>query len=116
MMLNTFRCTTRARWAHTARLFSPSAARQANRAVFFDRPGPGEPASVLYVHTFPDLAPPPANTINVRFLLSPVNPADINVVEGVYTVAYRPQEEGPPCGLQLRLQKNMRSSQQPNGV
>jgi trans-2-enoyl-CoA reductase len=38
----------------------------------------------LSVITYPSLPPPTPGTVNIRFLLSPVNPADINVIEGVY--------------------------------
>ncbi|KAF8440062.1 hypothetical protein L210DRAFT_3612536 [Boletus edulis BED1] len=44
----------------------------------------GDPSSVLSAVSFPDLPPPAPRTANVRFLLSPINPADINVIEGVY--------------------------------
>ncbi|TIB30907.1 hypothetical protein E3P84_03152 [Wallemia ichthyophaga] len=44
----------------------------------------GAPASVLRVKTLPTLAAPTTGQIRVKFLLSPANPADMNVVEGVY--------------------------------
>lgn len=65
-----------------ARGFATSSARQANRAVVYN--APGAPKSVLSVVTYPDLPSPPAQSLNVRYILSPVNPSDINVVEGVY--------------------------------
>jgi len=61
------------------RRFSASAALLANRAIVYTANGP--PPSAL---TFPSLHPPPANTLNIKYLLAPVNPADINVIEGVY--------------------------------
>lgn len=65
----------------TLRRFSTSAA-LADRAVVYAQNG--DPSSVLRVLTYPDLPPPPPNTLNIKFLLAPINPADINVVEGVY--------------------------------
>lgn len=56
--------------------------RHANRAVVYSKPG--NPAEVLKTLTYPSLPPPPANRVNVRLVLSPINPADVNVVEGVY--------------------------------
>ena len=44
----------------------------------------GDPKSVLSVVTYPDLPSPPPQSLNVRYVLSPVNPSDINVIEGVY--------------------------------
>ncbi|KAH9479593.1 Enoyl-[acyl-carrier-protein] reductase, mitochondrial [Psilocybe cubensis] len=64
-----------------ARRFSTSTVRP-DRAVVYAIPGP--PTEVLRVLTYPDLPPPPPNTLNIKFLLAPINPADINVVEGVY--------------------------------
>lgn len=52
------------------------------RAVVFT--AHGTPSRVARVVTFPRLPPPPPNSLNLRFLLSPVNPSDINVIEGVY--------------------------------
>ena len=63
------------------RLFS-STVRCLDRAIVYSEIG--NPVKVLRVLTYPSLAPPPPNSVNVRFLLSPINPADINVVEGVY--------------------------------
>ncbi|KAH6916238.1 trans-2-enoyl-CoA reductase [Coprinopsis sp. MPI-PUGE-AT-0042] len=45
----------------------------------------GDPSSVLDVISIPPIpATPPPNSVNIKFLLSPINPADINVIEGVY--------------------------------
>jgi len=61
----------------TFRCFSSSA-----RAIVYAENG--DPSKVLSVLTYPAPQSPPPNAVNLRFLLSPVNPADINVVEGVY--------------------------------
>jgi trans-2-enoyl-CoA reductase len=44
----------------------------------------GDPSSVLSVLTYPNIPAPQSNSLNVRFLLSSINPADTNVIEGVY--------------------------------
>ncbi|KAH8832606.1 hypothetical protein DL96DRAFT_1667202 [Flagelloscypha sp. PMI_526] len=44
----------------------------------------GNPSEVLNALTFPPLPPPPRGTLNVKFLLGSLNPADINTIEGVY--------------------------------
>jgi len=44
----------------------------------------GDPTNVLSVLTYPNIPSPPPNSVNIKFLLSPINPADINVIEGVY--------------------------------
>ncbi|EJD08538.1 NAD-binding protein [Fomitiporia mediterranea MF3/22] len=62
--------------------FLSSTSRVCNRAIIFSANGP--PTEVLRVASFPDLPPPQPNSLNIRFLLSPINPSDINVVEGVY--------------------------------
>jgi len=59
-----------------------STARRSDRAIVYSENG--DPAKVLRVLTYPSLPPPPPNSVNIRFLLSPINPADINVVEGTY--------------------------------
>lgn len=69
------------RWP-IARAFATSALRLGNRAIVYS--SHGDPSSVLSVVSFPDLPPPPPNTLNIRFLLSPINPADINVIQGIY--------------------------------
>ena len=68
--------------AFRARLFSTSARIQENRAIIYSQNG--RPADVVRALTIPSLAPPAAQTVNVRFVLSPINPADVNVIEGVY--------------------------------
>lgn len=64
------------------RTFAASVVSCGNRAIVYS--SNGDPSSTLFSRTFPSLPPPRANTVNVRFLLSPINPADINVIEGVY--------------------------------
>ena len=65
-----------------ARLFSTSARIQANRAIIYSQNG--QPADVVRALAIPSLAAPAPQTVNVRFVLSPINPADVNVIEGVY--------------------------------
>jgi mitochondrial enoyl-[acyl-carrier protein] reductase / trans-2-enoyl-CoA reductase len=62
--------------------FSTSARNQSNRAIVYSQNG--QPADVVRVLTLPSLPAPPPQTVNVRFILSPINPADVNVIEGVY--------------------------------
>ncbi|KIM90612.1 hypothetical protein PILCRDRAFT_812366 [Piloderma croceum F 1598] len=64
------------------RHFSTSSAFFANRAIVYH--SNGNPRSVLSALTFPSLRSPPPNSLNIKYLLAPVNPADINVIEGVY--------------------------------
>jgi hypothetical protein len=65
-----------------ARLLSTSARLDANRAIVYSQNG--RPAEVVRAFTIPALPAPPPQTVNVRFILSPINPADVNVIEGVY--------------------------------
>ncbi|KAG9016702.1 mitochondrial 2-enoyl thioester reductase [Tulasnella sp. 427] len=44
----------------------------------------GTPAEVLRAQTFEPLEKPGPSQVRVKLLLSPINPADINVIEGVY--------------------------------
>jgi trans-2-enoyl-CoA reductase len=69
----------------TRRLFT----QLTNRAIVYSQNG--DPSKVISVLRYPQLAPPPSNTVNIKFLLAPINPADINVVEGVYPS--KPDEE-----------------------
>ena len=64
--------------------FSTSSARCAiaNRAVVYT--DNGNPAEVLRVRSYHPVPPPPPGFINIRFRLAPINPADINVIQGVY--------------------------------
>ncbi|KAF2000014.1 NAD(P)-binding protein [Amniculicola lignicola CBS 123094] len=43
----------------------------------------GEPPDVLSLHTH-SISPPYGNLMTLRFLASPINPADINQIQGVY--------------------------------
>jgi mitochondrial enoyl-[acyl-carrier protein] reductase / trans-2-enoyl-CoA reductase len=43
----------------------------------------GEPKDVLHLHGH-SISPPHADLLTVRFLASPINPADINQIQGVY--------------------------------
>ncbi|EIW58680.1 NAD-P-binding protein [Trametes versicolor FP-101664 SS1] len=62
---------------------STSATRNAsNRAVVFTENG--NPAEVLRVQSYDPPPQPPSDSVHVRFRLSPINPSDINVVQGVY--------------------------------
>ncbi|KAI9064131.1 NAD(P)-binding protein [Trametes sanguinea] len=64
--------------------FSTSAARGAvaNRAVVFT--ANGNPAEVLRVQSYDPPSSLSPDSVQVRFRLSPINPSDINVVQGVY--------------------------------
>jgi trans-2-enoyl-CoA reductase len=68
--------------------FSMSSVLAGNRAIIYSTNG--DPARVLSAFSFPELPPPPPNTANIRFLLAPINPADINVIEGVYPARPEP--------------------------
>ena len=73
----------------SARLFSASARIHANRAIIYSQNG--QPADVLRALTIPNLTTPPSpQTVNLRIILSPINPADVNVIEGVYPSRPRP--------------------------
>jgi len=58
----------------------------------------GEPTNVLSVLTYPNISSPPPNSVNIKFLLSPINPADINVIEGVYPNKPRKSDALVPGG------------------
>ncbi|KAF5388679.1 hypothetical protein D9757_004770 [Collybiopsis confluens] len=53
-----------------------------NRCIVYAQNG--DPTKVVKSLTFPTLPPPSPDTVNLRFLLSPINPADVNTIEGVY--------------------------------
>ncbi|KAH8924040.1 NAD(P)-binding protein [Atractiella rhizophila] len=53
------------------------------RAVAYT--SPGDPTTVLECRTF-DLPSPSKGQVKIRFLSSPINPADINVIQGVYPI------------------------------
>ncbi|KAI1796596.1 NAD(P)-binding protein [Ganoderma leucocontextum] len=62
--------------------FSTTSAYYANRAVVYA--DNGNPAEVLRVQSYDPFPPPPPGSISIHFRLSPINPADINVIQGVY--------------------------------
>ncbi|KAF8892102.1 trans-2-enoyl-CoA reductase [Infundibulicybe gibba] len=64
-----------------ARYFA-STRQRADRAIVYTQNG--DPSKVLTAFTYPPLPAPGPSTVNIKFLLSPINPADVNVVEGVY--------------------------------
>lgn len=67
------------------RSFTSTSVHHARRAIVYNKPG--NPAEALRVLTVPEPLPAPSSSrVNIRFLLSPVNPSDINVVEGAYPV------------------------------
>ncbi|KAG6812387.1 hypothetical protein H0H92_003068 [Tricholoma furcatifolium] len=68
-----------------------------NRAVVYANHG--DPAAVLTALRYPNLPSPQKNTLNVRFLLSPINPADLNVIEGVYPAKPRLRTDLATSGL-----------------
>ena len=68
--------------------FSTSSVLFGNRAIVYN--SNGDPARVLSAVSFPELPSPPPNTVNIRLLLSPINPADINVIEGIYPTKPHP--------------------------
>lgn len=67
-----------------------------NRAVIFTENGP--PISAVRIVSFPPLPPPPPQTLNIRYILSPVNPSDINVIEGVYPAKPLPRSNLAAAG------------------
>ena len=59
----------------------------ATRAIVYQ--SNGQPGSVLSVVTCPPPLKPTGSSVSVKHLLSPINPADINAIEGVYP--YQPR-------------------------
>ncbi|CAO3678801.1 unnamed protein product [Rhizopus stolonifer] len=53
----------------------------------------GQPSQVLKMHSY-QLAPLTSNTVHVKFLASPINPADINMIQGSYPIKPAFQELG----------------------
>lgn len=78
-----FAAHSRARCSAQGRLrsFSSSVHRRARAVVYTTN---GRPSETLRILSFPSLSPPAPNTLNIKYLLSPINPSDINVIEGVY--------------------------------
>jgi trans-2-enoyl-CoA reductase len=62
----------------TKRLFSE----WVNRAIVYSENG--DPAKVLTSLRYPSLPVPASNTVNIQVFLAPINPADLNVIEGIY--------------------------------
>ena len=62
----------------------------ATRAIVYERNG--DPTSVLSAVTLPPPAPLSGRSINVRVLLSPINPADVHVVQGSYAIQPIPRQ------------------------
>ncbi|KAJ7180484.1 hypothetical protein C8R46DRAFT_1069601 [Mycena filopes] len=69
---------------------------RANRAIVYTQTG--DPSQVLSALTYKPLPAPPPATINIKYLLSPINVADLNVVEGVYPArpSLTPLADGHP--------------------
>ncbi|KAJ6518616.1 hypothetical protein C8R45DRAFT_884592 [Mycena sanguinolenta] len=63
-------------------MFASPIRRSINRAIVYTQNG--DPAQVLSALTYKPLPPPPSETVNIKYLLAPINPADVNVVQGVY--------------------------------
>lgn len=82
MLASSVRTTNVLLRPHLSRYFSGSRVWQANRAVVYAQQG--DPTQVLSVLTYPALPSPRPHSINIRYILSPINPSDVNVVEGVY--------------------------------
>lgn len=83
-------------WAHTARFASRrspahhlNSQRRTISAYGYEQAkalvlsSHGEPKDVLRLHKH-SISPPHGNLVTVRFLASPINPADINQIQGVY--------------------------------
>jgi trans-2-enoyl-CoA reductase len=68
--------------------FSTSSVLSGHRAIIYN--SNGDPARVLSAVSFPELPLPPPNTVNIRLMLAPINPADINVIEGIYPAKPHP--------------------------
>lgn len=82
------------------RLFTTTTAAPApaaHRALVFRQPGALN--EVLAAHTFRALPAPGPGRVNLRVRLAPVNPSDVNVVEGVYPNRPKPEILPAPSGL-----------------
>ncbi|KII87523.1 hypothetical protein PLICRDRAFT_112875 [Plicaturopsis crispa FD-325 SS-3] len=73
---------TRLRCGSCISHFSTSSSCLARRAIVFARFG--DPSEVISSVSLPSLPLPGPDTINIEFTLAPINPSDINVIEGVY--------------------------------
>ncbi|KZP01449.1 NAD(P)-binding protein [Calocera viscosa TUFC12733] len=76
--------------ARCVRSFSVSV-RQNAKAIIYTRNG--EPTDVLTVRTLPTPPAPHGDQVKLKFRLSPVNPADLNVIQGAYPSKPRPRED-----------------------
>lgn len=61
----------------------------ATRAIVYENNG--DPTSVLYAVTLPPPEPLRGRSINVKVLLSPINPSDVHVVHGSYALQPAPR-------------------------
>ena len=88
------------------RSLSTTAYTNVNRAVVYS--GNGPPSSVVHAMSYPALPSPSPGTLNLRMLLAPVNPADINVIEGVYPSKPSPSTfpASPDSGMPLYVGGN----------
>ncbi|KZT64514.1 NAD(P)-binding protein [Daedalea quercina L-15889] len=89
----TLRTTPARATNRTIRLFSSTATTAAHRALVFRQSGALN--EVLSAQTFRALPPPGPGLVNVRVRLAPVNPSDVNVVEGVYPNKPKPETLPP---------------------
>lgn len=62
--------------------FSTSVNLRDNRAFIFE--STGTPSTVVHAVSYPSLSDPAPNTVNVKYLLSPINPSDINRIDGFH--------------------------------
>jgi len=68
---------------HVLNSFRMSSIRSiSSRAIVFS--STGNPKEVLFLHSYPLPDTPSPNSILVKFLAAPINPADLNQIEGVY--------------------------------
>ena len=66
----------------------------------------GNPSEVLRAMTFKPLPRPAQNQVQVKLLLSPINPADLNVIEGVYPDRPAPRPDLEPYAPDVTLPAN----------
>ena len=83
------------------RCLSTSAVARANinRAIVYRASDKGSPEEILQALTYPSLQEPAAQSLNIRFKLAPINPADINVIQGVYPSKPEPSSDLTKEGL-----------------
>lgn len=89
-MFSVFRTNAANLHASGSRAFSASIVTKVNRAIIYQKTG--DPSNVLRTATLPPLPAPKPKTVNIRYLLSPINPADINVIQGVYPAKPEPYD------------------------